>query len=57
MTLSVKAGTFTAHVVADIAAVEPPLGQWIETLLGFVNNQPNATLETHCRQSVSSANQ
>ncbi|KAG7087450.1 hypothetical protein E1B28_013416 [Marasmius oreades] len=41
-----KAGTFASQVVAAIAAVELPHGDWqdlIEILLGFVNNQTNNT--------------
>ncbi|KAF9265156.1 ARM repeat-containing protein [Marasmius fiardii PR-910] len=41
-----KAGTFASQVVAAIAAVELPNGEWqdlIEILLGFVNNQNNNT--------------
>ncbi|KAK1225996.1 karyopherin Kap95 [Marasmius sp. AFHP31] len=40
-----KAGTFASQVVAAIAAVELPNGEWqdlIEILLGFVNNQSNS---------------
>ncbi|KAJ8074787.1 karyopherin Kap95 [Marasmius tenuissimus] len=40
-----KAGTFASQVVAAIAAVELPNGDWqdlIEILLGFVNNQSNS---------------
>ena len=42
-----KAGTVAAQVVAAIAAVELPQGQWpdlIELLLGFVNNAQNTSL-------------
>ncbi|KAF5391964.1 hypothetical protein D9757_003286 [Collybiopsis confluens] len=52
---SAKAGTFAAQVVAAIAAVELPQGQWnelIEVLLGFVNNQPNANLKIATLQAI-----
>jgi len=50
-----KAGTFAAQVVAAIAAVELPNGQWdnlIEILLGFVNNQPNTNLKIATLQTI-----
>ncbi|KIK64912.1 hypothetical protein GYMLUDRAFT_240267 [Collybiopsis luxurians FD-317 M1] len=52
---STKAGTFAAQVVAAIAAVELPQGQWndlIEVLLGFVNNQPSANLKIATLQAI-----
>jgi importin subunit beta-1 len=42
-----KAGSVSAQVIAAIAAVELPQGQWpdlIELLLGFVNNAANTPL-------------
>lgn len=50
-----KAGTFASQVVAAIAAVELPQGQWqelIEVLLGFVNNQSNTNLKIATLQSI-----
>ncbi|KAE9403750.1 ARM repeat-containing protein [Gymnopus androsaceus JB14] len=50
-----KAGTFAAQVVAAIAAVELPQGQWnelIEVLLGFVNNQPSVNLKIATLQAI-----
>ncbi|THU97897.1 ARM repeat-containing protein [Dendrothele bispora CBS 962.96] len=50
-----KAGTFASQVVAAIAAVELPNGQWdnlIEILLGFVNNQPNTNLKIATLQTI-----
>lgn len=52
---STKAGAFAAQVVAAIAAVELPHGQWpdlIEVLLGFVNNQPQANLKISTLQTI-----
>ncbi|KAF8889026.1 armadillo-type protein [Infundibulicybe gibba] len=52
---SQKAGAFAAQVVAAIAAVELPQGQWpdlIEILLGFVNNQPNPNLKIATLQTI-----
>ncbi|KAF9074647.1 armadillo-type protein [Rhodocollybia butyracea] len=52
---SSKAGTFAAQVVAAIAAVELPQGQWnelIEVLLGFVNNQPSTNLKIATLQAI-----
>ncbi|KAJ3711841.1 armadillo-type protein [Lentinula guzmanii] len=52
---SSKAGTFAAQVVAAIAAVELPQGQWndlIEVLLGFVNNQPSVNLKIATLQAI-----
>lgn len=52
---SQKAGNFASQVVAAIAAVELPQGQWpdlIEILLGFVNNQPNANLKIATLQTI-----
>lgn len=52
---SAKAGTFAAQVVAAIAAVELPNGQWndlIEVLLGFVNNQPSTNLKIATLQAI-----
>lgn len=50
-----KAGNFASQVVAAIAAVELPEGQWpdlIEILLGFVNTQPNANLKIATLQTI-----
>jgi len=50
-----KAGTFASRVVAAIAAVELPQGQWtdlIEILLGFVNTQGNANLRISTLQTI-----
>jgi importin subunit beta-1 len=50
-----KAGNFASQVVAAIAAVELPQGQWpdlIEILLGFVNNQPNPNLKVATLQTI-----
>ncbi|KAF5352963.1 hypothetical protein D9758_007879 [Tetrapyrgos nigripes] len=50
-----KAGTFASQVVAAIAAVELPQGQWenlIEILLGFVNNQENTNLKISTLQTI-----
>jgi len=51
-----KAGTFASQVVAAIAAVELPNGEWqdlIEILLGFVNNQSNnANLKIATLQAI-----
>jgi len=50
-----KAGTFASQVVAAIAAVELPQGQWadlIEILLGFVNNQSNTNLRISTLQTI-----
>jgi importin subunit beta-1 len=52
---SQKAGNFASQVVAAIAAVELPQGQWpdlIEILLGFVNNQPNPNLKIATLQTI-----
>ncbi|KAF5314247.1 hypothetical protein D9619_011781 [Psilocybe cf. subviscida] len=52
---SQKAGTFASQVVAAIAAVELPQGQWpnlIEILLGFVNDQSNANLRISTLQTI-----
>jgi importin subunit beta-1 len=52
---SAKAGTFASQVVAAIAAVELPQGQWpelIELLLGFVNNATNTTLRIATLQTI-----
>jgi importin subunit beta-1 len=52
---STKAGTFAAQVVAAIAAVELPNGQWqelIELLLGFINNQGNSNLKIATLQAI-----
>ncbi|KAL0578066.1 karyopherin Kap95 [Marasmius crinis-equi] len=53
---SQKAGTFASQVVAAIAAVELPNGEWqdlIEILLGFVNNQTNdANLKIATLQAI-----
>ena len=52
---SQKAGNFASQVVASIAAVELPQGQWpdlIELLLGFVNNQPNTNLKISTLQTI-----
>ena len=52
---SQKAGNFASQVVAAIAAVELPQGQWpdlIEILLGFVNNQPNPNLKVATLQTI-----
>lgn len=53
--VSTKAGAFASQVVAAIASVELPQGQWqdlIEILLGFVNNQPNANLKIATLQTI-----
>ena len=50
-----KAGTFASQVVAAIAAVELPQGQWpdlIEILLGFVNSQGDANLKISTLQTI-----
>jgi importin subunit beta-1 len=50
-----KAGAFASQVVAAIAAVELPQGQWpdlIEILLGFVNNQPDPNLKVATLQAI-----
>ncbi|TFK24855.1 karyopherin Kap95 [Coprinopsis marcescibilis] len=50
-----KAGGFASQVVAAIAAVELPDGQWpdlIEVLLGFVNNQQNTNLRIATLQTI-----
>ena len=50
-----KAGTFASQVVAAIAAVELPQGQWpnlIEILLGFVNSQGNTNLRIATLQTI-----
>jgi importin subunit beta-1 len=52
---STKAGTFASQVVAAIAAVELPQGQWpelIEILLGFVNNPANTQLKIATLQTI-----
>jgi hypothetical protein len=52
---SQKAGAFASQVVAAIAAVELPLGQWgelIEMLLGFVNTQANVNLRIATLQTI-----
>lgn len=52
---SQKAGNFASQVVAAIAAVELPQGQWpdlIEILLGFVNNQANTNLKIATLQTI-----
>lgn len=52
---SSKAGAFASQVVAAIASVELPQGQWqdlIEVLLGFVNNQPNPNLKIATLQTI-----
>lgn len=52
---SPKAGAFASQVVAAIASVELPQGQWqdlIEVLLGFVNNQPNTNLKIATLQTI-----
>ncbi|EEB92421.1 hypothetical protein MPER_09071 [Moniliophthora perniciosa FA553] len=50
-----KAGTFSSQVVAAIASVELPNGDWqdlIEILLGFVNNQENTNLKIATLQAI-----
>ncbi|EPS97330.1 hypothetical protein FOMPIDRAFT_1025098 [Fomitopsis schrenkii] len=50
-----KIGTVAAQVVAAIAAVELPHGQWselIEILLGFVNNQSNTNMRIATLQAI-----
>ncbi|ESK93922.1 karyopherin kap95 [Moniliophthora roreri MCA 2997] len=50
-----KAGTFASQVVAAIASVELPNGDWqdlIEILLGFVNNQNNTNLKIATLQAI-----
>ncbi|KAF8999789.1 armadillo-type protein [Cyathus striatus] len=50
-----KAGNFASQVVAAIAAVELPIGQWpdlIEILLGFVNNPQNTNLRIATLQTI-----
>jgi hypothetical protein len=52
---SQKAGGFASQVVAAIAAVELPEGQWedlISILLGFVNNQDNTNLKIATLQTI-----
>jgi hypothetical protein len=52
---STKAGSFASQVVAAIAAVELPQGQWpdlIELLLGFVNNTSNTNLRVATLQTI-----
>lgn len=52
---SAKAGNFASQVVAAIASVELPQGQWsdlIETLLGFVNNEQNTNLRIATLQTI-----
>jgi importin subunit beta-1 len=52
---SVKAGTFASQVVAAIAAVELPQGQWpdlIEGLLGFISTTTNTNLKIATLQSI-----
>jgi len=52
---SQKAGTFASQVVAAIAAVELPQGEWqdlIEILLGFVNNNSNTNLKIATLQTI-----
>jgi importin subunit beta-1 len=49
-----KAGIFAAQVVAAVAAVELPHGQWpelIELLLGFIN-QANTNLKIATLQAI-----
>lgn len=50
-----KAHGYAATVVAAIAAVELPVGQWqdlIQILLGFVNNQENVNLRMSTLQTI-----
>ena len=50
-----KIGPVAAQVVAAIAAVELPHGQWselIEILLGFVNNQTNTNMRVATLQAI-----
>ncbi|KAJ7619396.1 armadillo-type protein [Roridomyces roridus] len=50
-----KAGAFASQVVAAIAAVELPLGQWgdlIELLLGFINTGTNVNLRIATLQTI-----
>ncbi|GLB44148.1 putative importin-beta N-terminal domain [Lyophyllum shimeji] len=52
---SQKAGNFASQVVAAIAAVELPQGQWpdlIELLLGFVNTAENTNLKIATLQTI-----
>ncbi|KAG6812910.1 hypothetical protein H0H92_015462 [Tricholoma furcatifolium] len=52
---SQKAGNYASTVVAAIAAVELPQGQWselIELLLGFVNNSTNTNLKISTLQTI-----
>ncbi|KAJ2914887.1 hypothetical protein MD484_g5519, partial [Candolleomyces efflorescens] len=52
---SAKAGNFASQVVAAIAAVELPEGQWndlIEVLLGFINSQQNTNLKVATLQTI-----
>lgn len=53
---SSKAGAFASQVIAAIAAVELPQGQWpelIELLLGFVNNnETNTNLKIATLQTI-----
>ncbi|KAF9054219.1 armadillo-type protein [Panaeolus papilionaceus] len=52
---SVKAGAYASQVVAAVAAVELPQGQWpdlIEILLGFVNNATNTNLRISTLQTI-----
>ena len=48
-------GQVAAQFVAAIAAVELPIGQWmdvIETLLGFMNEQANTPLRVATLQAI-----
>ncbi|KAH9834388.1 ARM repeat-containing protein [Rhodofomes roseus] len=50
-----KIGTVAAQVVAAIASVELPQGQWselIEILLGFVNNQSSTNMRVATLQAI-----
>ncbi|OBZ74428.1 Importin subunit beta-1 [Grifola frondosa] len=50
-----KVGTVAAQVIAAIAAVELPVGQWselIEVLLGFVNQPANTNLRIATLQAI-----
>jgi len=50
-----KAGIFASQVVAAVAAVELPQGQWpnlIEILLGFVNTLGNTNLRISTLQTI-----
>ncbi|KAG9014671.1 karyopherin beta [Tulasnella sp. 427] len=52
---SVKAASDAGQVIANIAAIELPTGQWLDlihTLLGFVNQTANVTLKVATLQTI-----